>query len=88
MADVSQANRAKGRLVSVHFSITLIADTPAWLLIWSSGIKDIYLIGFGLDYCVKYSAPDARQLELNMHVIIDGCRGSELSARRHQPGPR
>jgi nicotinamidase/pyrazinamidase len=42
------------------------------------GIKDIYLMGLALDYCVKYSTLDARQLGLNTHVIIDGCRGIEL----------
>jgi nicotinamidase/pyrazinamidase len=41
-------------------------------------IKDIYLMGLALDYCVKYSALDARQLGLNTHVIVDGCRGIEL----------
>jgi nicotinamidase/pyrazinamidase len=44
-------------------------------------IKDIYLLGLALDYCVKYSALDARQLGLNAHVVVDGCRGIEL-----QPG--
>ena len=29
-------------------------------------------------YCVKYSVLDARQLRLNTHVIVDGCRGIEL----------
>jgi nicotinamidase/pyrazinamidase len=42
------------------------------------GIKDIYLMGLALDYCVKYSALDARQLGLNTHVIVDGCRGIGL----------
>lgn len=42
------------------------------------GIKDIYLMGLALDYCVKYSTLDSRQLGLNTHVIIDGCRGIEL----------
>jgi nicotinamidase/pyrazinamidase len=41
-------------------------------------INDIYLMGLALDYCVKYSALDARQLGLNTHVILDGCRGIEL----------
>ncbi len=45
------------------------------------GIKDIYLMGLALDYCVKYSTLDARQLGLNTYVIVDGCRGIEL-----QPG--
>jgi len=40
--------------------------------------KDIYLLGLALDYCVKDSALDARQLGLNTHVILDGCRGIDL----------
>jgi nicotinamidase/pyrazinamidase len=43
-------------------------------------IKDIYLMGLALDYCVKYSALDARQLGLNTYVIVDGCRGIELES--------
>ena len=35
-------------------------------------------MGLALDYCVKYSALDARHLGLNTHVILDGCRGIEL----------
>jgi nicotinamidase/pyrazinamidase len=45
------------------------------------GIKDIYLMGLALDYCVKYSTLDARHLGLNAYVMVDGCRGIEL-----QPG--
>jgi nicotinamidase/pyrazinamidase len=41
-------------------------------------VQDLYLLGLALDYCVKYSALDARQLGLNTHVILDGCRGIEL----------
>jgi nicotinamidase/pyrazinamidase len=41
-------------------------------------IKDIYLMGLALDYCVKYSALDARQLGLTTHVILDGCQGIQL----------
>jgi nicotinamidase/pyrazinamidase len=44
------------------------------------GIKDIYLMGLALDYCVKYSTLDAHQLGLNAHVILDGCRGIELES--------
>jgi nicotinamidase/pyrazinamidase len=42
------------------------------------GIKDIYLMGLALDYCVKYSTLDARHLGLNTYVIVDGCCGIEL----------
>ena len=41
-------------------------------------IEDIYLLRLALDYCVKYSAFDARHLGLNTHVILDGCRGIDL----------
>jgi nicotinamidase/pyrazinamidase len=41
-------------------------------------ITDIYLMGLALDYCVKYSTLDARQLGFNAHVILDGCRGIGL----------
>ena len=37
-------------------------------------------MGLALDYCVKYSALDARQLGLTTHVIPDGCRGIELES--------
>ena len=43
------------------------------------GIKEIYLTGLPLDYCVKYSTVDARELGFNTHVIADDdCRGIEL----------
>ena len=41
-------------------------------------VKNIYLMGLALDYCVKYSVLDARHLGLNTRVILDGCRGIEL----------
>jgi len=42
------------------------------------GIHDVYLMGLALDYCVKYSTLDARQLGLRTYVIVDGCRGIDL----------
>jgi nicotinamidase/pyrazinamidase len=35
-------------------------------------IKEIYLMGLALDYCVKYSAVDARQLGLSTNLIVGG----------------
>jgi nicotinamidase/pyrazinamidase len=43
-------------------------------------VTDIYLLGLALDYCVKFSVLDARQLRLNAHVIVDGCRAIALEA--------
>jgi nicotinamidase/pyrazinamidase len=42
------------------------------------GVTDVYLAGLATDYCVKFSALDARQLGFNVHVIEDGCRGINL----------
>jgi len=45
------------------------------------GVDAVYLVGLATDYCVKYSALDARHLGLETSVIVDACRGVEL-----QPG--
>jgi nicotinamidase/pyrazinamidase len=42
------------------------------------GVTEIYLMGLATDYCLKYSALDARRLGFTCHVIEDGCRGVEL----------
>jgi nicotinamidase/pyrazinamidase len=41
-------------------------------------VTDIYLLGLALDYCVKFSVLDARQLGFNTYVIVDACRGIVL----------
>jgi nicotinamidase/pyrazinamidase len=41
-------------------------------------VDEVYLMGIATDYCVKYSALDARKLGLDVHVIVDACRGVEL----------
>jgi nicotinamidase/pyrazinamidase len=41
-------------------------------------VTEIYLLGLALDYCVKFSALDARGLGLKTHVIVDACRGIAL----------
>jgi nicotinamidase/pyrazinamidase len=42
------------------------------------GVTDVYLCGLATDYCVKYSALDARQLGLKVNVVLDACRGIDL----------
>ena len=41
-------------------------------------IQDLYLMGLATDYCVKFSALDAKQLGFNVYLITDACRGVEL----------
>ncbi|MGL5430800.1 MAG: bifunctional nicotinamidase/pyrazinamidase [Vibrio sp.] len=42
------------------------------------GITELYIAGLATDYCVKFTALDARSLGFNTWVIQDGCRGVEL----------
>lgn len=44
-------------------------------------VRDVYVLGLATDYCVKYTALDARKLGLTTWLIDDGCRGVEM-----QPG--
>jgi nicotinamidase/pyrazinamidase len=39
------------------------------------GVKSVYVMGLATDYCVKFTALDARQLGYETYLIEDGCRG-------------
>jgi nicotinamidase/pyrazinamidase len=43
------------------------------------GINEIFIAGLATDYCVKYSVLDALQLGFRPYVIVDACRGIDLS---------
>ncbi len=42
------------------------------------GVTDVYVVGLATDYCVKWTALDAKQLGFQTAVILDACRGVEL----------
>ncbi len=42
------------------------------------GASELYLMGLATDYCVKYTALDARRLGFTTFLIEDGCRGIDL----------
>lgn len=42
------------------------------------GVEKVYLMGLATDYCVKFSALDAKHLGFDVYVIEDACRGVEL----------
>ena len=44
------------------------------------GTDSVYLVGVATDYCVKFTALDARRLGLQTYVVADGCRGVERKA--------
>jgi len=43
-------------------------------------IRDLYFCGLATDYCVYYSALDARKMGFNVGVILDACRGVDVPA--------
>jgi nicotinamidase/pyrazinamidase len=45
----------------------------------AEGVTDVYVLGLATDYCVKFTALDARQLGFNTFLVEDGCRGVNLT---------
>ena len=41
-------------------------------------IEQVYVMGLATDYCVKFTALDARQLGFNTHLLEQACRGVNL----------
>ena len=44
------------------------------------GVNAVFIMGLATDYCVKYTALDARGLGFDTRLIEDGSRGVELQA--------
>lgn len=43
------------------------------------GLTDVYVCGLATDFCVSWSAIDARAADLSVSVIADACRGIDLN---------
>lgn len=43
------------------------------------GLTDVYVCGLATDFCVSWSAIDARSANLKVSVIEDACRGIDLN---------
>jgi nicotinamidase/pyrazinamidase len=43
------------------------------------GIDDVVVVGLATDYCVKFTALDARGLGMKVTLVTDGCRGVNLA---------
>jgi nicotinamidase/pyrazinamidase len=44
----------------------------------ANDVERVWVLGLATDYCVKWTALDARQLGFEVHVVEDGCRGVGL----------
>lgn len=46
----------------------------------AAGVKHVFVLGLATDYCVKFTALDARKLGFEVTLVEDGCRGVNLKA--------
>jgi nicotinamidase/pyrazinamidase len=54
--------------------------TPTGLVgyLRARGITAVYLAGLAFDFCVRYSAEDARRQDFSVFVVEDACRGIDV----------
>lgn len=45
----------------------------------TQGVTEVYIAGLATDYCVKATALDARRLGFTTHLVVDACRGVDLT---------
>ncbi len=69
-----QVDSYSGFFDNAHRRATGLAD-----FLRERGAGELYIMGLATDYCVKFTALDARQLGLTTYVIEDGCRGVDLT---------
>ena len=64
---------------SAFFDNGGIRATGLAKLLESKGVTEVYILGLATDYCVKFTALDARKLGFKTYLVEDGCRGVELA---------
>lgn len=57
-----------------HKSDTGLAD-----YLTGKGVTEVFVVGLALDYCVKFTALDARQCGFDTTLIVDGTRGVNIA---------
>jgi len=63
---------------SAFFDNRHLRDTGLSEYLSSHGVSEVWISGVATDYCVKYSALDARAQGLTTAIVLDGCRGIDL----------
>jgi nicotinamidase/pyrazinamidase len=64
---------------SAFFENDRITATGLGTYLQDLGVRRIFLAGLAYDYCVGYSALDARRLGFEALVLRDGCRAIDLN---------
>ncbi len=55
-------------------------DTLLSAFLKKRGVDHVFIAGLATDYCVKFTALDARREGFQTSVVLEGCRGVELQA--------
>lgn len=66
---------------SAFFDNDKISQTRLHAWLQEQQITQLFIMGIATDYCVKFTVLDALKLGYNVDVLIDGCRGVNLSAK-------
>ncbi|HSK48418.1 MAG TPA: bifunctional nicotinamidase/pyrazinamidase [Coriobacteriia bacterium] len=53
-------------------------DTGLVDMLGERGVEEVWIVGLATDYCVRWTALDARSVGLRVVVVADGVRGVEL----------
>lgn len=64
---------------SGFFDNRRLRDTGLAALLRERGVDDLVLMGLATDYCVLFTALDARELGFGVTVVADGCRAVDLA---------
>lgn len=64
---------------SAFFDNARRRDTGLLSLLRDRGVREIVMLGLATDYCVKYSALDARDAGFDVTVVREGVRAVELA---------
>jgi nicotinamidase/pyrazinamidase len=57
-----------------------LRDTGLAAYLRDRSASEVWIAGLATDYCVKYTALDARALGIQTSVVVDACRGVDLNA--------
>jgi nicotinamidase-related amidase len=72
---VKKGTNAEVDSYSAFYDNAKLNKTELHDILCADGVKDIYLCGLALDYCVAFTALHGRDLGYNVHVVSDGCKG-------------
>lgn len=56
-----------------------LAKTTLDSILKENCIDEIYILGLATDFCVKFTVLDALDLNYKVNLVVDGCRGVNLT---------